>query len=114
MIFPDLASIVEGVRQQPQKPGSFDRLYDARLLLATGSSAPRSVDFADRIQVADNNVQPLVIDLLWLELCRELFSVEPCDDILSCVIDRVAGIPAISKLLLPPSSVNEDLTAICL
>ena len=75
---------------------------------------PRSVDFADRIQVADNNVQPLVIDLLWLELCRELFSVEPCDDILSCVIDRVAGIPAISKLLLPPSSVNEDLTATCL
>ena len=94
VICPDLASVVEGVRQQPQKPRSFDRLYDARLLFATGSSAARRVDFADRIQVADNDVQPLVIDLLWLELCRELFSVEPCDDILSCVIDRGAGIPA--------------------
>ena len=124
------AGIVEGVRQQSEESSSLDRLHDPRLLLAVGSGSARGVYLTDRVQVADEDVQPLVIDLFNLQLCRELFAVEPCDDILSCI---PAGLPNNSnlgacweveakvserfKLLLRPSSVNGSTypeNALCL
>jgi len=87
-----LPRVVQRVRKQPEESSPLDSLYDFRLLLAIGTSTTRGVDLADRIQVADENVEPLVIDLFCLKLCGKLFSVETCDDGLSCVRWRVGAL----------------------
>ena len=75
----ELTRIVDGVRQQPQKPGPLDGLDDSGLLLSRGSCAARGVYLADGIEKARQHVEALVVDLLELELRGELFSGRPAD-----------------------------------
>ena len=70
-----LPRVVDAVRQQPKVARPLDRLDNPSLLLAIRTRAPRRIDLADRIEEPSEDVESFVVDLLGLQLCRELFAI---------------------------------------